>query len=196
MDKDRHLISDKGFDLFERASYGKGCEVPPFDHNQDNHKNPKCKFQEMASVPPSEISFFQCATWDMEARRSFCLQPSRRWFLSHPSWSARTSASDTEKRRSSNAFHSVTGEKIKIRTTDERFKIFFLQFPSQHLQLRNVRSGSKRVEDRHSLHPHAQSRQLALRVESLRLHVPRQNHIAQRQSHQQRTSHGHFPWYR
>lgn len=40
MDKERHLIPDKGFDVFERASYGHGCEigVPPEDE-----KNQKCK---------------------------------------------------------------------------------------------------------------------------------------------------------
>lgn len=36
MDKDRHLINDNAFDVFERASYGHGCEIQPiFD---DKHK--------------------------------------------------------------------------------------------------------------------------------------------------------------
>lgn len=29
MDKERHLIRDPGFDIFERASYGHGCEIRP-----------------------------------------------------------------------------------------------------------------------------------------------------------------------
>lgn len=45
MDKDRHLIGDHGFDVFERASYGKGCEIQPFDHDH-NHKSNKCKIIE------------------------------------------------------------------------------------------------------------------------------------------------------
>ena len=40
MDKDRHLIGDKSFDVFERASYGQGCEVQPInEHDKAN----KCK---------------------------------------------------------------------------------------------------------------------------------------------------------
>ncbi|KAL7029998.1 hypothetical protein ACKWTF_006468 [Chironomus riparius] len=38
MDHDRHLIPDDGFDVFERASYGRGCEIVPHEHN---HQNPK-----------------------------------------------------------------------------------------------------------------------------------------------------------
>lgn len=38
MDKDRHLINDNAFDVFERASYGHGCEIQPI--NDDKHK--KC----------------------------------------------------------------------------------------------------------------------------------------------------------
>lgn len=41
MDKTRHLIDDKGFDLFERASYGKGCEIQPFIH--DHNHGQKCE---------------------------------------------------------------------------------------------------------------------------------------------------------
>lgn len=40
MDKDRHLIVDKSFDVFERASYGQGCEVQPI--NEQDKAN-KCK---------------------------------------------------------------------------------------------------------------------------------------------------------
>lgn len=29
MDKERHLILDPAFDIFERASYGRGCEIQP-----------------------------------------------------------------------------------------------------------------------------------------------------------------------
>lgn len=49
MDKNRHLIDDKGFDVFERASYGKGCEIQPFEHDHDAHdKNQKCKLDWIA----------------------------------------------------------------------------------------------------------------------------------------------------
>lgn len=41
MDKNRHLIEDQGFDVFERASFGKGCEIQPFIHDH-SHGN-KCK---------------------------------------------------------------------------------------------------------------------------------------------------------
>lgn len=34
------MIHDKGFDVFERASYGKGCEIQPFTHDHDDHDNP------------------------------------------------------------------------------------------------------------------------------------------------------------
>lgn len=36
MDKDRHLINDDTFDVFERASYGHGCEIQPI--SDDKHK--------------------------------------------------------------------------------------------------------------------------------------------------------------
>lgn len=39
MDKDRHLIHDSAFDVYERASYGHGCEIQPI--TDDKHK--KCK---------------------------------------------------------------------------------------------------------------------------------------------------------
>lgn len=38
MDKERHLIQDAAFDVFERASYGHGCEIQPIV--DDKHK--KC----------------------------------------------------------------------------------------------------------------------------------------------------------
>lgn len=41
MDKDRHLIEDKGFDIFERASYGKGCEIQPLNHEHDHNHGEK-----------------------------------------------------------------------------------------------------------------------------------------------------------
>ncbi|KAL5287018.1 hypothetical protein ACFFRR_008145 [Megaselia abdita] len=36
MDKERHLVLDPGFDVFERASYGHGCELQPI--MDDKHK--------------------------------------------------------------------------------------------------------------------------------------------------------------
>jgi hypothetical protein len=38
MDKERHLIVDKPFDIFERASYGQGCEVQPIIDDKHNKK--------------------------------------------------------------------------------------------------------------------------------------------------------------
>ena len=43
MDKDRHLIGDKGFDVFERASYGKGCEIQPFEHDHNHDQKRECQ---------------------------------------------------------------------------------------------------------------------------------------------------------
>ncbi len=40
MDKDRHLILDQAFDVFERASYGRGCEIQPIV--DDKHKKCRC----------------------------------------------------------------------------------------------------------------------------------------------------------
>lgn len=39
MDKERHLVLDKTFDIFERASYGHGCEIQPIV----DEKHKKCK---------------------------------------------------------------------------------------------------------------------------------------------------------
>lgn len=70
------------------------------------------------------------------------------------------------------------------------------QVTSQHIQLRNVRSGSERIKDGRSLYAHAEPRLLAVRVESIWLHLSRQDHHDQRQSNQQRSTNGHFPWLR
>ncbi|XP_065081067.1 uncharacterized protein LOC135703711 [Ochlerotatus camptorhynchus] len=40
MDKDRHLVFDEGFDVFERASYGQGCEIQPII--DDKHAKKFC----------------------------------------------------------------------------------------------------------------------------------------------------------
>ncbi|KAI9582521.1 hypothetical protein GQX74_009908 [Glossina fuscipes] len=39
MDKERHLILDTAFDIFERASYGHGCEIQPIVDNKHNKKS-------------------------------------------------------------------------------------------------------------------------------------------------------------
>lgn len=39
MDKERHLVRDRSFDVFERASYGHGCEIQPII--DDKHKKRK-----------------------------------------------------------------------------------------------------------------------------------------------------------
>lgn len=46
MDKDRHLIHDSAFDVYERASYGHGCEIQPI--TDDKHK--KCKMKPNQNV--------------------------------------------------------------------------------------------------------------------------------------------------
>ncbi|XP_058448113.1 uncharacterized protein LOC131428297 isoform X1 [Malaya genurostris] len=40
MDRDRHLVLDEGFDVFERASYGQGCEIQPII--DDKHQKKFC----------------------------------------------------------------------------------------------------------------------------------------------------------
>uniref|UniRef100_A0A1I8QFB9 Apple domain-containing protein n=1 Tax=Stomoxys calcitrans TaxID=35570 RepID=A0A1I8QFB9_STOCA len=40
MDKERHLVSDNTFDIFERASYGHGCEIQPIV--DEKHKKSFC----------------------------------------------------------------------------------------------------------------------------------------------------------
>jgi len=42
MDKVRHLILDEAFDIFERASYGHGCEIQPIV----DEKHKKCKYNQ------------------------------------------------------------------------------------------------------------------------------------------------------
>lgn len=59
MDKDRHLISDKGFDVFERASYGKGCEVKPFDHDHESHNQKRKLFLSILALISIKI-FLVC----------------------------------------------------------------------------------------------------------------------------------------
>lgn len=44
MDKDRHLIHDSAFDVYERASYGHGCEIQPITDDKHKKRNlMKCK---------------------------------------------------------------------------------------------------------------------------------------------------------
>lgn len=38
MDKNQHLVHDTAFDVYERASYGHGCEIHPITDN----KHKKC----------------------------------------------------------------------------------------------------------------------------------------------------------
>ncbi|XP_061512208.1 uncharacterized protein LOC1279963 [Anopheles gambiae] len=38
MDKDRHLVPDESFDVFERASYGQGCEIQPIIDDKHSKK--------------------------------------------------------------------------------------------------------------------------------------------------------------
>lgn len=39
MDKDRHLVYDASFDIFERASYGHGCEIQPITDDKNKKRN-------------------------------------------------------------------------------------------------------------------------------------------------------------
>ena len=41
MDRDRHLIADPSFDVYERASYGHGCEIRPIPEDKNDKK---CKY--------------------------------------------------------------------------------------------------------------------------------------------------------
>lgn len=43
MDKERHLVPDISFDVFERASYGLGCEIQPIVDEKHN----KCKISNL-----------------------------------------------------------------------------------------------------------------------------------------------------
>lgn len=45
MDKERHLIQDNAFEVYERASYGHGCEIQQI--TDDKHK--KCKLAIVAN---------------------------------------------------------------------------------------------------------------------------------------------------
>ncbi|XP_055644671.1 uncharacterized protein LOC129780428 isoform X2 [Toxorhynchites rutilus septentrionalis] len=38
MDRERHLVFDEGFDVFERASYGQGCEIQPIIDDKHHKK--------------------------------------------------------------------------------------------------------------------------------------------------------------
>lgn len=38
MDKERHLVPDISFDVFERASYGLGCEIQPIVDEKHNKR--------------------------------------------------------------------------------------------------------------------------------------------------------------
>lgn len=62
MDKDRHVIHDQGFDIFERASYGKGCEVQPDSHEHD-HKHPKREFLNFYEESFADLLFFSLLPW-------------------------------------------------------------------------------------------------------------------------------------
>lgn len=54
MDKERHLVPDISFDVFERASYGLGCEIQPIVDEKHN----KCKIPNFSLQPVIEICFF------------------------------------------------------------------------------------------------------------------------------------------
>lgn len=48
MDKARHMMPDPSFDIYERASYGHGCEIRPITDDKGN-KN-KCKCDQLVYV--------------------------------------------------------------------------------------------------------------------------------------------------
>lgn len=39
MDKERHLVLDVAFDIYERASYGHGCEIQPIIDEKHQKRN-------------------------------------------------------------------------------------------------------------------------------------------------------------
>lgn len=47
MDKERHLVQDNAFEVYERASYGHGCEIQPIA--DDKHKKCKKNFKKWIS---------------------------------------------------------------------------------------------------------------------------------------------------
>lgn len=76
MDKDRHLVLDPAFDIFERASYGRGCEIQPII--DDKHK--KCVLSQTVRCEVLKLIFFswQCATSGMDRRVSCYRQLSKK----------------------------------------------------------------------------------------------------------------------
>lgn len=52
MDKERHLLPDSSFDIFERASYGQGCELQPIL----DAKQKKCELHESSYYPVAGFS--------------------------------------------------------------------------------------------------------------------------------------------
>lgn len=58
MDKERHLILDAAFDIFERASYGHGCEIQPIV----DEKHKKCEWtkRQNSQSQLEPVSFLVC----------------------------------------------------------------------------------------------------------------------------------------
>lgn len=196
MDKDRHLIHDSAFDVYERASYGHGCEIQPI--TDDKHK--KCKIPSSRRSKHRKwikqtIRFFylfpQCATWDMDHQPNCFRQPSKRWYPSQRNSIVKMSAFDCGKIHHLNATHSVLGMKNCFKCNPKSIlckNLFFLplfvpidcftwncvQFTSVDIQLWNVRFRSKRIEIECSLCTYKWSWLLAVCMESIRFHVSRQ----------------------
>lgn len=81
MEKERHLIDDASFDVFERASYGYGCEI---EQKEIDDKNVKCKDIFKQNLHNKKIILIyvniqiQCAIWDMDHQQNYFQTPSKR----------------------------------------------------------------------------------------------------------------------
>ncbi|XP_073813437.1 uncharacterized protein isoform X2 [Musca autumnalis] len=69
MDKERHLVLDKAFDIFERASYGHGCEIQPIV--DEKHKKSFCYlgYGSAAKLLPAAIKKVITTPSEMECKK-------------------------------------------------------------------------------------------------------------------------------
>ncbi|XP_061399331.1 uncharacterized protein LOC133335046 [Musca vetustissima] len=69
MDKERHLVLDKAFDIFERASYGHGCEIQPIV--DEKHKKSFCYlgYGSAAKLMPPAIKKVITTPSEMECKK-------------------------------------------------------------------------------------------------------------------------------
>lgn len=121
MDKDRHLVHDSAFDVYERASYGHGCEIQPIV--DDKHKKCNVHHLKWSNLKWSEIAnknlFFFCfieqyAIWDMDRQRNYYQRPLRKSCRCQRSSIAKTNVFASAKIRRSNAMRLVLGNDLCV----------------------------------------------------------------------------------